>query len=157
MSIEKDIAIKLRRALEIAHENRELDRYYPFSKFPHDCCEHTCDILGNLLYTVGIKSKQINGSLKSDASRHHVWLKTSKDLIIDITEDQFLHDLAMEKEIKKIRVGLEGPIQKMFCESRKEQDNTIFITTEYYCGFGGIPNVRQKRLIDVFRIIEKYF
>ena len=56
MSVEKRIATKLRQALDTAYGKGELARYWPFSKFPYDCCEHTCDILGYLLSEEGINS-----------------------------------------------------------------------------------------------------
>ena len=156
MDIEKSIAIKLRNALELAHKNHELDMYYPFKNFPYNCCEHTCDILGNLLLAEGIRTIQVNGRLKGDPSRHHVWLKTLNGLIIDITEDQFSNELLRENEVEIVRVGTEGPVQKMFCFSREEQPNTFFMDRNLFNGFGGTPDVRQKRLIEVYDAIKKY-
>lgn len=156
MNIEKDIATKLRNALEWAHEKHELDMYYPFNNFPYDCCEHTCDILGNLLLAEGIGSIQINGRLKNDPSRHHVCLITSHGVIIDITEDQFSKELLRENQVVRIRIGEEGPAQKMFCLSREEQGNTFFMDRNFFNGFGGTPDVRQKRLIDVYDVIKKH-
>lgn len=156
MNIEKDIATKLRNALECAHKKHELDMYYPFNNFPYDCCEHTCDILGNLLFKEGIESIQINGRLKSNPSRHHVWLITSYGLIIDITEDQFSNELLRENQVVRVRIGAEGPAQKKFCFLREEQENTFFMDRNLFNGFGGTPDVRQKRLIDVYNVIKKY-
>ena len=94
--------------------------------------------------------------MKSDPSRRHVWLKTSCGLIIDITEDQFSNELLRENEVVSVRVGLEGPVQKMFCLSRVEQENTFFMDRELFNGFDGTPDIRQKRLIDVYDVIKKY-
>ena len=156
MSVEKRIATKLRQALDTAYGKGELTRYWPFSKFPDDCCEHTCDILDYLLSEEGIKSVQINGACKIDSGRRHVWLKTENGVVIDITENQFIGELLDEKDVEIVHVGIEGPAQKLFSKNRVEQPHTIFTNPREYTGFGGQPNPRQKRLIEVFAVIEKY-
>lgn len=156
MKVEERIAIKLRKALDTAYGKGELSRYWPFSKFPDDCCEHTCDILGYLLSKEDIKSVQINGAYKKDPRRRHVWLKTENGIVIDITENQFVGDLLDEEDVEIVRVGNEGPAQELFSKNRVEQSNTIFADPKEYTGFGGQPNPRQKRLIEVFTVIEKY-
>ena len=156
MSVEKRIATKLRQALDTAYSKGELARYWPFSKFPYDCCEHTCDILGYLLLEERIKSVQINGACKKDPTRRHVWLKTEKGVVIDITENQFAGELLDEKDVEIVRVGIEGPAQKLFGSNKREQPNTIFTDPKEFTNFGGQPNERQKRLIEVFAVIKKY-
>lgn len=156
MSVERTIATNLRRALDIASYKGELDRYWPFSHFPDDCCEHTCDILGYLLSVEGINTIQINGTHRKDPLRHHVWLKTENGVIIDITEDQFAGELLDEKDVEIIRVGKEGPAQKLFGKNRIVQPHTNFTDPREFSDFGGCPNPRQKRLMEVYAVIEKY-
>ena len=156
MSVEKRIATKLRQALDTAYGKGELARYWPFSKFPYDCCEHTCDILGYLLSEEGIKSVQINGACKKGPTRRHVWLKTENGVVIDITENQFAGELLDERDVEIVRVGIEGPAQRLFSKNRVEQPHTLFTDPREYTDFGGQPNPRQKRLIEVFAVIEKY-
>ena len=95
-------------------------------KIPDDCCEHTCDILGYLLSKENITSVQINGAYKKDPRRRHVWLKTEKGVVIDITENQFAGELLDERDVEIVRVGIEGPAQRLFSRNRREQPNTIF-------------------------------
>ena len=156
MSVERRIASKLRQALDTAYSKGELSRCWPFSKFPDDCCEHTCDILGYLLSEENIKTVQINGAYNKDPSQRHVWLKTEKGVIIDITENQFAGKLLDEKDVELVRVGIEGPAQKLFSRNRVVQPNTIFTDPREFTDFGGRPNPRQKRLIEVFEIIKEY-
>lgn len=156
MSIERRISTKLRQALDTAYNNGELSNYWPFSKFPDDCCEHTCDILAYLLSVEKIKTVQINGVCRKDSSRHHVWLETETGVVIDITESQFAGKLLDETEVEIVRVGTEGPAQKLFSKSRIKQPHTIFTDPREYTGFGGRPNARQERLIQVFAVIKKY-
>ena len=156
MTVEKRIATKLRCALDVAHGKGEFVKYWPFSRFPYDCCEHTCDILGYLLLEENINTIQINGAYIKDPTRRHVWLKTEKGVIIDITEDQFAGELLDEKDVEIVRVGMEGQAQKLFSKNRVEQPNTVFNDSREYTDFGNCPNPRQKRLIEVFKVIEKY-
>lgn len=41
-------------------------------------------------------------------------------------------------------------------KNRVEQPKTIFNDSREYTDFGDRPNPRQKRLIEVFKVIEKY-
>lgn len=94
--------------------------------------------------------------IKKDPTQRHVWLKTEKGVIIDITENQFAGKLLDEKDVALVRVGIEGPVQKLFSKYRVEQPNTIFTDPREYTDFGGRPNPRQKSLIEVFEVIKEY-
>ena len=151
--------MNLRRAIEIALDKGELSGFWPFSQFPKDCCEHTCDILGYLLSEVNIQSVQINGiycNRNIGPEWHHVWLLTETGMIIDITEDQFAGILLESKDVVVVRVGKEGPAQKLFSKDRIKQPNTIFSDQNEYTDFGGRPNPRQKRLLEVYNTIKRY-
>ena len=58
-----------------------------------------------------------------------------------------------EEEVEAVHVGREGTIHKMFCCDRVCQNNMVFTDVDRYNGFGGCPDVQQKRLIDLYKII----
>jgi hypothetical protein len=157
MMTEKLIATKARAAIDDAAAESEFRRLYPFDRFPKECCEHACDILSYMLSMAGIRTVQVNGTCASDESWHHVWLRTEDGIIIDITEDQFAGILVDAKDVETVRVGEEGPVQRMFCVNRKEQPNSNFMDPDEYDGFGGLPNVRQKRLREVYDVIRTHY
>lgn len=74
-------------------------------------------------------------------------------IIIDITADRFIGELLSEDKVEAVHVGREGIIHKMFCCDRVSQNNTILTEVDRYNGFGGSPDARQKRLIDLYKII----
>lgn len=157
MMMEKLIAAKVRSAIDDAAAECEFSRLHPFDHFPRDCCEHACDILSYMLSMAGIRTVQINGTCTSDASWHHVWLRTDDGLIIDITEDQFAGILVDAKDVEKVRVGEEGPVQRLFCLNRSEQPNTNFMDPGAFDGFGGIPDARQKRLKEIYDVVKTHY
>lgn len=77
-------------------------------------------------------------------------------MVIDITENQFAGELLDEAKVEIIRMGIEGPAQKLFSKNRTEQPNTIFTDPREYTDFGGHPTPHPKRLIEVYTVIEKY-
>lgn len=155
--MEKIIAAKARAAIDEAAVDSEFRRLYPFDRFPKDCCEHACDILSYMLSMAGIRTVQVNGTCASDESWHHVWLRTDNGRIIDITEDQFSGILVDAKDAETVRVGEEGPVQRLFCVNRSEQPNTNFMDPGEFKGFGGMPNVRQKRLREIYDVIRTHY
>ena len=79
-----------RNAIELAKDNNEPG--YFFRKFPTGQCGHTSDILAQFLIDNGIGPvRYINGTYYGEdgsVMQSHTWLVV-KDLIIDITADQF--------------------------------------------------------------------
>lgn len=118
MSEIKELANKFRRALDIAWEKGELNKYTPFYQFPKECCDLTCDLLGQYLSENGYTTYQINAAHKRDWQRRHVWLVDEYGIVIDITGDQFAGKLLPEEDVDMVYVGQEGPVQKMFCKDR---------------------------------------
>lgn len=157
MMMEKIIAAKVRAAIDEAAADNEFRRLNPFDRFPKDCCEHACDILSYMLSMAGIRTVQVNGACASDESWHHVWLRTDDGIIIDITEDQFAGILVDAKDVETVRVGEEGPVQRLFRVNRSEQPNTNFMDPGEFIGFGGMPNVRQKRLREIYDVIRTHY
>lgn len=150
------LAKQFRNAIDAAFENGELRRCYPFSNFPYDCCEHTCDLLGQYLLENGIETFQMNGTCKKDVSWHHVWLLTNDDIVIDITGDQFIDKLVSDKDVEAVHVGNEGTIHKIFILNRIPQANTTFTDENEFTGFDKHPSVRQARLLEVYEIVRQY-
>ena len=116
-----------RDAIDIAKENDEFRMIKPFSKFPKDCCDLTCDLLGQYLLERGIITYQVNCVSKYNKSWHHVWLETSDEILIDITGDQFIGRIKQLNEIPKaVYVGEKGQIHKIFCINKEIEQNTNF-------------------------------
>lgn len=146
-----------RDAIDLAKDNDEFLTIYPFSNFPKDCCDHTCDLLGQYLLERGIITHQVNCVSKYDESWHHVWLETNDEIIIDITGDQFIGRISQLNEIpKEIYVGEKGQIHKIFCMNRKIELNTNFIQENNPTTFNEVTNPRKKTLIQLYKIISKY-
>lgn len=146
-----------RDAINSAKENNEFKSIYPFCKFPYDCCDLTCDLLGQYLLERGINTHQINCVSKYDESWHHVWLETSDHILIDITGDQFIGKInQLNKNPKAVYVGEEGQIHKIFCINRQIESNTHFVNKSAFTNFNKQPNPRQKKLIQLYEIITQY-
>lgn len=153
----EQLVANFKNAIEEAFNNDEFSKITPFNIFPNECCDLTCDLLGQYLLEYGIQTYQINGVNKYDSSWHHVWLVTSKEgLVIDITEEQFIGKIIKRNEIRPYLVGEEGIVHKIFCAQREEEVNTRFVDKRDYTGFNNTPNPRQKVLIEVYDIVKQY-
>ena len=125
-----------RDAIDIAKESGEFRTIYPFFKFPKDCCDYTCDLLGQYLSERGIITHQVNCVSKYNESWHHVWLETSDGILIDITADQFIEKISQLNEIPKaVYVGEKGQIHKIFCMNRTIEPNTNFVDKNKFTTF----------------------
>ena len=152
----KQKAIKFRNAIYRAKRHGDLDWHSTFSKFPDDCCDMTCDLLGQYLLESGIETYQINGVNKYDSSWHHVWLVTTEGVIVDITGDQFVGKILNEDDVDPVHVGREGIVHKIFCMKQEREENTRFVDPRDYSDCGGRPSFRQERLIRLNSAIRKY-
>ena len=63
------LAIRFRKAMDIAWEKGELRSITPFYQFPKECCDLTCDLLGQYLAENGFITHQINAAHKHDWQR----------------------------------------------------------------------------------------
>lgn len=89
------LAINFRKAIDAAHvdghfawkyDSYHMDRMW---RFPHDCCDDTCDLFWHyLLDNYGIALQQISCYYPKEGTRHN-WLETDDGRIIDLTGDQF--------------------------------------------------------------------
>lgn len=152
----KQKAIKFRNAIYRAKRHGDLDWHSTFSKFPDDCCDMTCDLLGQYLSESKIETYQINGISKYDPDSHHVWLVTNDGIIIDITGDQFVGKFLNEGDVDPVHVGREGIVHKIYCVKQEREENTRFVDPRDYTDFGGRPSFRQERLIRLNNAIRKY-
>ena len=152
----KQKAIRFRNAINQAKKRGALDRHSTFSKFPDDCCDMTCDLLGQYLLESGIETYQINGVNKYDSNWHHVWLVTTEGVIVDITGDQFIGKILNDGDVDPVHVGREGIVHKIFCIKQEREENTRFVDPRDYTGFDGRPSFRQERLIRLDNAIRKY-
>lgn len=151
-----ELVEKFREAIDAAKSNREFNTRSCLSKFPDDCCDMTCDLLGEYLREHGIHTFQINGEHKYDYQWHHVWLNTSDGAVIDITGDQFSGKPGFPHDIASVYVGEENEVHEIFCINRIKEKNTIFTDPLLFNDFGGEPDIRQKRLIEAYGIIKEY-
>lgn len=152
----KQKAIRFRNAINQAKKRGALDWHSTFSKFPDDCCDMTCDLLGQYLLESGIETYQINGANKYDSNWHHVWLVTTEGVIVDITGDQFIGKILNDGDVDPVHVGREGIVHKIFCIKQEREENTRFVDPRDYTGFDGHPSFRQERLIRLDNAIRKY-
>ena len=156
MDIFKEVR-NFREAIDIAKKDGKFASLYPFNNFPKECCEHASDLLAQYLLEKGIKTRKVNGGLKSDETWHHVWLLTEDDIVIDITGDQFIGEIPkLNEKPKSVYIGKEGELQKLFCLNKTIELNTNFINKNEFTGFNKQPNPYQKRLIDIYEIICQY-
>lgn len=89
------VAEHFRRAIDEAKAEGQFDWKYEqyhkdrMRKFPHDCCDDTCDLLWHYLFNeYNVVLQQISGKYRKENTRHN-WLETTDGLIIDLTGDQF--------------------------------------------------------------------
>lgn len=144
---------QFRATVDTAFNNEEFLTLPPFSKFPNDCCDFACDLLGQFLLEHGIVTHQVNGTHKYDHAWHHVWLVTETEIVIDITGDQFIGKLVSGEDVLPVHIGSENIVHRIFCEDRIFEKNTNFTDARAFTGIDGRPNLRQSRLIKIYEII----
>lgn len=112
------VAEYFRRAIDEAKAEGQFDwEYEPYHKdrmrkFPHDCCDDTCDLFWHYLFTeYNIVLQQISGDYKKEGTRHN-WLETTDGLIIDLTGDQFAGGRIMYAE----------PDDGFYCQMRDRKE-----------------------------------
>lgn len=150
------LAMHFREIMNRAYSEGKFIGISPFHLFPNECCDLTCDLLGQYLEEKGIETYQINAAYKYDFQRRHVWLKTNDGVIIDITGDQLKGKIRYQGDIPEVYIGEENELYKLFCRDQNREENTNFTDPSKFTEFGGRPNVRQKTLMKVYEKIWPY-
>lgn len=147
---------QFRKSIDTAFDRGEFHSHPPFTRFPNDCCDFACDLLGQFLLEHGIATRQVRGTHRTDPFWYHVWLITNDEVVIDITCDQFVGKLVSEKDVAPVYIGPENKVHRIFCLNRLYDSNTNFTDATLFTGFGGMPNRRQHDLMEIYKIIYRY-
>lgn len=157
MSRIKQLSVSFRKAMDNAWGDGCFIKFPTFSRFPQECCDMTCDLLGCFLAENGIYTYQINGQHFQDSLRRHSWLISENGEVIDITGDQFNGRGLFDDYVEPVYVDTEeSVVHKAFCVDRIKERNTKFTDEEYFEGFGNTPKYRQKTLKELYDMIKKY-
>lgn len=112
----RSLSLQFRKAIEEVRDNDgffkwRFNRPDLMSSFPNGCCEDATDLFAYYLKQYHeIETTQSNGIFRSnnpEDTRNHVWLTfCSKDLIVDLTYDQFYD---YHKDERRVYIG---PVSK---------------------------------------------
>lgn len=145
------LAIQFRAAIDTAKTVGEFDSDFLFSRFPRGCCGDATVLLGQFLLENGIKSYYVCGNRYFDdyeeGTQSHAWLLV-KDLIVDITGDQFKDRASYYEYDKKVYVGTGDVFHDLF--QVEERDVHVFSSLKEYNG------ICMTRLFDLYQKIKKY-
>lgn len=86
------MARDFRKAIDDGLEWGVFGNEFPFSNFPHECCDDTSDLFGELLLQNGVYVTKVLGMYRYnnwDKQYSHVWLQLEDGTIIDLTGDQY--------------------------------------------------------------------
>lgn len=151
----KRLVTEFRKAIDEAREADEFYDMFDFRKFPKDCCDMTCDLLGYFLKERGINTYSVNGEYTGNEfeyKRWHEWLETEdKTTIIDITGDQFNKEFNLKEYVLPVHVGNENIVHEMFSLNKQKRQNTEF----YICSEFD-DNIRKRKLRKLYCIIQEY-
>ena len=62
------LAKEFRYATEAACENGEMRKHPPFSGFPNECCDLTCDLLGQYLFENNIETNTDQNNVETNSA-----------------------------------------------------------------------------------------
>ena len=150
------LATRFRIAIENACENDEFNKYYPFNKFPYDCCDMTCELLAEFFHEHNIHTILVNGKHIDCQTWHHIWLQTDNNIVIDITCDQFNGENGFSDNFPKVHVGNKLQVHDKFSFQINNEERMFFNDNSTFSGFQGISNKREKDLQIMYKIIKKY-
>lgn len=109
------IALRFRTAIEKAFDTGEFVSDLVFRGFPCGCCGFTSDLLAKYLHEQGVETQYISGNYGYGwTGRSHAWLVTYNGIVIDITRDQFIHELEPLHCENEVYVGTEDEFCKLF-------------------------------------------
>jgi len=148
----KECIIKFRKATDDAFEYGAFGQDYPFSNFPHECCDDMCDLLGQFLIEKGLVIFKVHGTYRMDcwANQYsHVWLILEDGMIIDLTGDQYKNDPNMLNYDIPCYMGKKNNLYNLFSEEQE---------TYPYHGIDDYSDVEtRKRLWRLYNIILSFY
>lgn len=98
------LAYKFRNAIDAAKKEGRFNRDQDFREFPKRCCGVASELLGRYLSSYGYDVRHVGGTYRNDM-QPHAWLEVDKQIIIDITGDQFKHHPEPLKNRVPVYVG----------------------------------------------------
>lgn len=149
----KKMAKSFRQAADKAFEYGAFGSGYPFSDFPHECCDDMCDLFGQFLLQNGVSVFKVHGTYRYDNWDNvysHVWLKLEDDTIIDLTGDQYKDNQIMRYYDNFCYIGPPNCLHNLFPQEEQQ----------YYPYFG-IDNygdeITKKRLWKLYDSILSFY
>jgi hypothetical protein len=103
-----DLSFQFRKAMELAYAHNEFNTIPELRRFPTGSCGITSCLLGEYLMEHGISTTYINRTYYGNTSfdsQSHTWLQTDRNLIIDITGDQFKNNSLLMNYSTSVYVG----------------------------------------------------
>lgn len=147
----EQLATQFRKAIDLALEAGEFDDDSIYCRFPCACCGDTSDMLAQYLLDKNIKTDYVCGTYWGNADgngQSHAWLMVDKQVIIDITGDQFSGRSTFLNYDKSVYVGEEDEFHRLFeVEDRDVHECQGLSTLGSFCA---------PRLWNLYRKILKY-
>ena len=147
----EQLAIKFRRAIDLALDAGEFDSDSIYCRFPRACCGDTSDLLAQYLLDNGIKTDYVCGiyyGKNYENQQTHAWLMLDKHIIIDITGDQFSDRSTFLNYSKSVYVGEKDEFHRLF----EVEDRNV----REHCGLNELGDFCKLRLWELYRKILKY-
>lgn len=146
------LAQRFRQAIDDGFEWGVFGDEFPFSNFPHECCDDVCDLFGQLLIQNNLAVTKVFGTYRYnnwDKQYSHVWLQLQDGIVIDLTGDQYKNDPIMLNFDNPCYIGKSSELHNMFRVNK----------TDYrpFCGIDTYNDERtRKRLNRLFRNIMQF-
>lgn len=147
----EQMAYKFRAAIEDAKDNGEFYKLSPFDNFPRACCGDASDLLAEFLLENGIQPRYVCGTYRDDNPENyqsHAWLITERNIIVDITGDQFKYDRMFLNYNKPVYVGPMDKFHRLF--EVRPCDISV------HGGIKSLGSGSRKRMYMLYGIIKEY-
>lgn len=146
------LAQQFRQAIDDGFEWGVFGEEFPFSNFPHECCDDVCDLFGELLIKHNVRVTQVFGIYRYnnwDKQYSHVWLQLDDNTIIDLTGDQYKEDPIMLNYDNPCYIGKPNALHQLF---PKEE-----ITYRPFMGIDAYSDEKtRKRLWRLYRNVMSF-
>ena len=117
------LAQRFRCAIDAGFEWGVFGDEFPFSNFPHECCDDVCDLFGELLLENEVGFQKVFGIYRYnnwDKKYPHVWLQLNDGTVIDLTGDQYKDNPIMLNFDIPCYVGQLNRLHRLFPENELE-------------------------------------